>query len=634
MQRTSGQGFASDDNLRIVLNTWAEDNGYGSDPLISLYINDVLSAEYPYYRTNNNDPKWNWATDIIVVKLGDIVKYSLDDYDRYEGNRRQFVGDLSFKLPTNPYYWNASTFGLRGQYGNSITSSLSKGGSCKYKIQFYASTCDEGEYVTAQGYCKKCEPGSFCPNGINRAPCDAGTYQVLEGATSCTSCPKGKYQQSRGQTSCFKSPGSLTYKERFRDGAGGVDGLDGACSVAVSTDGNNVYVVSMYDDAVAVFSRDADDEGKLSFVQVLKDGVNGVHGLDGARSISISPDGDNVYIASEGDDALVVFTRNHMNSGRLNFIQAIEDGDGSVDGLDNAYSITVSPDGANIYVASESDNAVAVFSRDTSNNGRVAFIQVIEDGDGPVDGLDDAYAVAVSPDGANVYVASESDDAVAVFSRNAGNRGRLSFVQVIEDGQGSVDGLDDAYSVTVSPDGANVYVVSDSDDAIAVFYRNKDNKGRLSFVQVLKDGVGGVDGLGDAHSVVVSPDGVNVYVASESDNAVTVFSRNIDDKGKLSFLQILKNINGLNGATSVTISPDGTNVYVASRFDDSLVVFSRNLPAPPTDAPTETPTNAPTRLPVPCQRKCLQRLQRKCLQRLQLYRLRTRLRRHQQMLPW
>ena len=78
--------------LGVVLNTWAEDNGYGSDPLIGLYINNVESVEYPYYRTNSNDPKWNWATNIITVNPGDTVKYSLDDYDRFEGNRRQFIG--------------------------------------------------------------------------------------------------------------------------------------------------------------------------------------------------------------------------------------------------------------------------------------------------------------------------------------------------------------------------------------------------------------------------------------------------------------------------------------------------------------------------------------------------------------
>ena len=48
------------------------------------------------------------------------------------------------------------------------------------------------------------------------------------------------------------------------------NGLDGAHSVTISPDGNNVYVASFHDDAIVVFSRDVDDSGKLSFVDVLK----------------------------------------------------------------------------------------------------------------------------------------------------------------------------------------------------------------------------------------------------------------------------------------------------------------------------------------------------------------------------
>ena len=47
--------------------------------------------------------------------------------------------------------------------------------------------------------------------------------------------------------------------------------------------------------------------------------------------------------------------------------------------------------------------------------------------------------------------------------------------------------------------------------------------GRLTFVQVLKDGVGGVDGLYGADSVTVSPDGSQVYATGYYDDALAVF---------------------------------------------------------------------------------------------------------------
>ena len=68
----------------------------------------------------------------------------------------------------------------------------------------------------------------------------------------------------------------------------------------------------------------------------------------------------------------------------------------------------------------------------------LTFVEVQKDESGGVDGLDGAADVAVSPDGAYVYAAGFIDDALAVFSRDAGT-GKLTFVEVQEDGTGGVD---------------------------------------------------------------------------------------------------------------------------------------------------------------------------------------------------
>ena len=51
--------------------------------------------------------------------------------------------------------------------------------------------------------------------------------------------------------------------------------------------------------------------------------------------------------------------------------------------------------------------------------------------------------------------------------------------------------------------------------------------GFLSFLEVHRDGVGGVDGLRGASSVMVSPDGAHVYAAGRQDHAVAVFGRDV-----------------------------------------------------------------------------------------------------------
>ncbi|MFN6483359.1 beta-propeller fold lactonase family protein [Nostoc sp. DedQUE02] len=183
--------------------------------------------------------------------------------------------------------------------------------------------------------------------------------------------------------------------------------------------------------------------------------------------------------------------------------------------------MTVSPDGKYLYVAGYDDSAIAVFERDTTT-GQLSFVEVQKDDTNGVDGLASAASVTVSPDGKYLYAAGYNDSEVAVFKRDT-TTGQLSFVEVQKDGISSVDGLGGVYSITVSPDGKYLYAAGYQDSAVAVFERNQQT-GRLSFVEVQKDDTDGVDGLGGALSVTLSPDGKYFYAAGYDDSAVAVFS--------------------------------------------------------------------------------------------------------------
>jgi len=369
--------------------------------------------------------------------------------------------------------------------------------------------------------------------------------------------------------------GELTFVEVQRDDAGGLDGLDGAKSVAVSPDGSHVYVAGSDDNAVAVFSRSVSD-GKLTFVEVQRSGVGGVTGLIDARSVVVSPDGNHVYVASWGSDAVVVFGRDDT-SGALTFVERQRDGLDGVDGLNGARSVAVSPDGNHVYAAGWEDDAVAVFSRDTVN-GTLTFVEREKDGEGDVDGLDGASSVAISPDGSHVYATGHWDGGVVIFSRDDAS-GALTFVDW------KISSYEGSRSVAVSPDGRHVYVACSDDDAVVVYTRNASD-GKLTFREVQRDGVDGVDGLDLAQSVAVSPDGRYVYVAGLGDDAVAVFSRNASD-GRLTFVEVQRDgvggVGGLDGAEWVAISPDGDHVYATGRHDDAVAAFgvsARNVYLP------------------------------------------------------
>ena len=101
----------------------------------------------------------------------------------------------------------------------------------------------------------------------------------------------------------------------------GVVSLNGSYDMVISPDGEYVYVASMNDDAIAVFDRNP-LTGELSFISSSKNGEGGIDGLNGARSLDVSPDGEFLDAVSMFDDALVTFLRN-ISTGNLAFLGRI-----------------------------------------------------------------------------------------------------------------------------------------------------------------------------------------------------------------------------------------------------------------------------------------------------------------------
>ncbi len=178
--------------------------------------------------------------------------------------------------------------------------------------------------------------------------------------------------------------GSLTFVQRRYEGeligcyiiCLYINGLGGAWGSAISPDGQNLYVTGYYDDAVVRFIRNPFD-GKLTYggrvantlVQAAPpaegieavDGVDAVsaEGLDGARDVKVSPDGQYVYVTGSLSDALAVFGRNPAN-GVLTQVQVLYPFFG-LPALDSAWEMSISPDGTAVYVTGSMDDSVVVF---------------------------------------------------------------------------------------------------------------------------------------------------------------------------------------------------------------------------------------------------------------------------------
>ena len=320
--------------------------------------------------------------------------------------------------------------------------------------------------------------------------------------------------------------GQLAFAETIVNGENGVRGLNGARSVETSTDGKNVYVAGATGDSLAVFSRDG--TGKLSFVECLTAQGDSapcqtdVPGLVDPSGIAISADGKYLYPTARGTDSVSIFSRN-SGSGMLVFEDILYNSDGGVPGLGGADDAAVSPDGKHVYVTGARDNSVVVFERDSQAMGKLAFASKASEGTDGVTGLVDPSSVTVSPDGNNVYATGYAKGTLVVFDRDAGS-GALSFVETKLNAEDGVVGLAGVWDAAVSPDGTNVYATGSLSGTVAVFARAADT-GRLTEVQLQIDGVSGVTGLRGASGVAVSPDGKNVYVTGTDADSVAAFRR-------------------------------------------------------------------------------------------------------------
>lgn len=428
----------------------------------------------------------------------------------------------------------------------------------------------------------------------------------------------------------------------------------------VSPDDDNVYAVAWLGELVE-FSRDA--AGALTEIGCTSDGgpcPTEVPESSNPRAVAISPDGNNVYIATN-NDALVTLSRGA--GGLLAFDGCLNTGDSrctDVTGLDGGPNgLAVSPDGKNVYVTAGggSDSSIAEFSRDTvtgaltqlgAGNACITNDPTNPDdcGDSSATGLANPVDIAVSPDGNNVYVAAGGlgpGGDVAEFLRSGPN-GALTQLLPPDDcltsagsgvacGNTSGTGFNGEESIALSPDGRSAYLNSWGDSALIELTRDVAT-GALEPLPGANDcissdlanpgGCGSDDAaaLNSVQGVAVSPDGLNVYASASGPSpvaatgaydAVDEFVRN-PITGALTQMAApfdcltqngsrcsIYNVNGLDSPRRLTVSPDGRNVYVASQNNGtqndggSLVELART---PPSADLSISETGAPASGPV------------------------------------
>lgn len=366
----------------------------------------------------------------------------------------------------------------------------------------------------------------------------------------------------------------LVFIEQHLYEPGVVDGIESPYDVKVAPDGGHAYVASLKNDAISYFSRD-EENGELTYADFVTQTDIGEDALNGVRSIAMSPDGEFIYSVAMFSNSLATFDRN-TGTGALSFVDAIYDADGGVDGLDGPRSIVISPDGKNLYVAAYDDNKLSVYSRN-SVTGAASFLGVYEEGDQDVEELTGPHALALSPDGKNLYVALWSNE-IIVFDRNSSS-GLLTYGSKLSYLEGETK-KESPRAMALSPDGKFMYVASANNDALSVFSRDTET-GAIEHDENVFDDSNGVSDLDGPHAISISSDGAYVYIAAVSSDSVTSFERD-SDTGELTYYQSIvseaEDTWDMNGPISIGTSPDGEHVYLGSGSGEhSILTFRREV---------------------------------------------------------
>ncbi|MEM6706236.1 MAG: hypothetical protein AAF690_26220 [Acidobacteriota bacterium] len=328
-------------------------------------------------------------------------------------------------------------------------------------------------------------------------------------------------------------------------------------SIDLSSDDGSVYVVAR--DALLEFEVLPDRS--LRYVQCWASNnrtgfdcsLIGADVLNDVSTVRLSPDGSDLYVVSTANSGGIGhFSR--ATSGALTFVECFssEPLQGCVDliGTTNAISamdpIVFSPDGRSLYTASERRDALIHFARSPST-GVIGFAQCwssdAPDTTGCVDVAEDLLnrivdtALAVSPDGRNLYAAGFPTQSLLRFDRAAD--GSLVFVDCITGTPSRTPScelspnqaaLNNVRALTVSPDGQSLYVGGRGNSVLSHFSR-RSSDGALSFRECFSSSTSTNHGCQQVASesieqidqISVSPDGTSLYASGL--NAISHYQR-------------------------------------------------------------------------------------------------------------
>ncbi len=391
----------------------------------------------------------------------------------------------------------------------------------------------------------------------------------------------------------------------------------GSRAIVLSPDGRNVYVASSESDAIAVFRRNPKrgtlKQSKKLAGCVAAQGAGGCApaiGLDAPNSLAVSPDGLNVYATSRDSSTVTAFARIPKSGALVQVVGGCVSGP-PIPGCTVGRALlapdvlVASPDGRNVYAGSFFGNEVAVFSRDPATGALSqaagttgCLAETTAEGCALGIALKSVEGMAISGDGASVYLASALSNALVALARDPSSGGLTQatdgsgcIVEAALTGCTTGVQLAGANAVTVSPNDESVYVTSLFSNSVTSFTRTTGSTaltqkpgtaGCLIFLRAAGCSFGRA--LRSPEGIAVSPDGANVYAAAYTSDSIAVLDRGkggavAQKPGRAGCVAPqapgCTRARALQGVSSLAVSPDGRHLYATAAESDAIGIFRR-----------------------------------------------------------
>jgi YVTN family beta-propeller protein len=261
-------------------------------------------------------------------------------------------------------------------------------------------------------------------------------------------------------------------------------------------------------------------------------------------AVAVSPDGSTAWIVDAANDLVYP----------LSLATATLGGAITVGTQGDPSAAVVTPNGAQVFVADYGSHQVSAIDTSTDAVTNIAV--------GGTTGI--PIALAVTPNSGHVYVADEGNSQIDDITTSSDTVSATIAVPSLADSDGFVPNGGDPNILAVTPDGAKVYVASFGGGSVEDITTSTD-----AVATTFALPPGGVLGPAAPNALALTPNGCQLYVNDYDNNKVDLIDVSTDTLAASTTA-----VGQTGDPTGMAVTPSGAAVYVANFYDPSVSVIA------------------------------------------------------------